>query len=834
MKVLLISHNSLSTYNNMGKTLYSLLGGIKKEELCQLYIYPSKPNIDCCSSFYNISDVDVLKSFFKFKVKGRQISKIISESNYFSEEKFKNVYSKPKERKIAEMYIRDFVWKYSHWFNKDLKKWLNKEKPTCIFVAPGKYNFFYEIALKCQKYLNIPIITYICDDFYFISEKEMSFFKKIYYKKLKKNISHLLNNSSHLITISESMKNEYSKKFNIPVSTVMTGSTINLENDNNIKKNINSMTYMGNIGAGRYKSLCDIANCLDIYNKNNNSNITLKIYTSNSDFEKINEFKKYNSIKLMGYVSGEEYNNTFLSSEILVHVEGMNEENISTVKYSISTKIADCLKSNICILGYGPKEVASISYLKENNAAIVCVERENLYETIEKLLTDYDARFYAIENANKLACLNHDINRNRSEIINIIENVEKKIKVLQVNCVYKNGSTGKIVYDIHNELRKNGHRSIICYGRGERNDEDNVYKITNELYSKINNLLTRINGLMYSGFLFSNLRLYKIIKNEKPHVVHLHCLNSYFINIYKLINWLKKNKIKTVLTLHAEFMYTANCGYALGCEKWKTGCGKCPRLKKETKSIFFDRTNYSWNLMKKSFDDFDELCIVSVSPWLMNRAKDSIILKNKMHMVIYNGVDTNIFKIYNKDYIREKYNISKATKIVLHVTSNFNNKIDSIKGGAYLLKLAEMAEKDNIKFVVIGKYDYNIKVPKNLIFIGNINEPIELAKYYSSSDLTVLTSKSETFSMVTIESLCCGTPVVGFKAGAPEQIALKDYSKFVEFGNIKELYVEMKKMLNTNNNSEIMNHAHKEYSSKEMYLKYLNLYKKIGGFNEKK
>ena len=41
--------------------------------------------------------------------------------------------------------------------------------------------------------------------------------------------------------------------------------------------------------------------------------------------------------------------------------------------------------------------------------------------------------------------------------------------------------------------------------------------------------------------------------------------------------------------------------------------------------------------------------------------------------------------------------------------------------------------------------------------------------------------------MIVAESLCCGTPVVGFKAGAPEQITIKEYSEFSEFGNIEIL-----------------------------------------------
>ena len=42
------------------------------------------------------------------------------------------------------------------------------------------------------------------------------------------------------------------------------------------------------------------------------------------------------------------------------------------------------------------------------------------------------------------------------------------MKILQINCVYKNGSTGKIVADIHTELKNAGHHSAVCYGNGQK------------------------------------------------------------------------------------------------------------------------------------------------------------------------------------------------------------------------------------------------------------------------------------------------------------------------------------------------------------------------------
>jgi hypothetical protein len=145
------------------------------------------------------------------------------------------------------------------------------------------------------------------------------------------------------------------------------------------------------------------------------------------------------------------------------------------------------------------------------------------------------------------------------------------MKVLQVNAFYPSGSTGKIVKDIHQQLINDGIDSIVCYGRGVKIKEKQIYKIAPELIMKIQSLYSKAIGYAYAGCHISTFNLINIIKKEKPDVVHLHCINASTVNIYKLLNYLKSSKIFTIITLHAEFMYTAGCGHAFECNKWKNG-----------------------------------------------------------------------------------------------------------------------------------------------------------------------------------------------------------------------------------------------------------------------
>lgn len=397
------------------------------------------------------------------------------------------------------------------------------------------------------------------------------------------------------------------------------------------------------------------------------------------------------------------------------------------------------------------------------------------------------------------------------------------MKVLQVNVVYAKGSTGKIAQVLHRNLLARGFESVVCYGRGEKTDDPCVVKTCGEAYSKMNNLLSRITGIMYGGCYLSTSKLIREIKKHAPDVVHLQCINGYFVNIYRLVKWLKKQKIKTVVTLHAEFMFTGGCGYAIDCDQWRSpqGCGlaMCPRWRAETKSWFCDRTETMWRRMKAAFDGFDEgIVVTSVSPWLMERAKHSPILGDKEHRVVMNGLDENVFYPRNSDRLRERFALGEK-KIIFHATASFTDSPLDLKGGYHLIEIAKRMPE--WAFVVAGPSVVEQELPSNVYLLGRIEDQEELAQHYSEADLTILLSSRETFSMVTAESLCCGTPVVGFRAGGPESIAVAEYSAFVEYGNYEQLILAMKEKMSTAIDSE---KCIERYAQRKMTDRYIEVY----------
>lgn len=396
------------------------------------------------------------------------------------------------------------------------------------------------------------------------------------------------------------------------------------------------------------------------------------------------------------------------------------------------------------------------------------------------------------------------------------------MKVMQINCFYPGGSTGKIVADIHNWLKENGHESRIIYGLEYSSDPD-AMKAAPEVIRKIQSLRARITGYAYGGCLIGTASILCKIKAFQPDVVHLHCVNAFMVNVYRLLDYLKKNDIPTVFTIHAEFPYTAGCSHAVECTKWLTGCRHCEKIGNERPaSWFFDRSNREWKLMQRAYRGFDKLVLCTVSDWLRDRAIQSPFYHDKRVVTVLNGLNTNVFKFKDTQELRNRLELKPQTKIILHVTPSFSNRI---KGGKHVLEMANRMTGEDVVFLVVGAKNLSIEVPSNVRLIAHTKDQDELATYYSMADVCLLTSLRETFSMVCAESLCCGTPVVGFKAGAPETISIPEYSEFVEQGDDDALEEALRRWLYQRHEaSMISEEAKNKYACTIMAEKYYSIY----------
>lgn len=394
------------------------------------------------------------------------------------------------------------------------------------------------------------------------------------------------------------------------------------------------------------------------------------------------------------------------------------------------------------------------------------------------------------------------------------------MRVLLIDVNYKYSSTGKIVHDLAYELIKSGHQARVLFGRGEHIDNDVAMRVAPVWEVYFHALMTRLTGLVGIFSYFATRKLISQIKKFKPDVVHLHELHGYYVNYSKVVRFLKSSNIPVVWTFHCEFAYTGKCGYAYDCEKWKSECSSCPQIKEYPSSLYFDFTRYMFNAKKKDFDGFDNLTIVTPSAWLARRVKQSFLSGYDVR-VIHNGIDTeNIF------YPRLSNTQSGSKKTVLAVAPDI---MSERKGGRWVLELAGRFS-DDVEFIMVGVVGEVDGVPSNVRLVDRTNNQNELADYYSDADLFLICSKRENFPTTCLESLACGTPVVGFDEGGTAETAPGRLGHFVPFGDVSSLELAINDYFS--GRSEIDQHgcrifAEQNYSKQAMYSNYVRLYSEL-------
>ena len=356
------------------------------------------------------------------------------------------------------------------------------------------------------------------------------------------------------------------------------------------------------------------------------------------------------------------------------------------------------------------------------------------------------------------------------------------MKVIQINAVYGSGSTGRIVKELSETLTKNGIENLIL-STSDCLDENHV-KIGVKAENKLHALFARVFGYDSHYSYFSTRKIIKTLKEFKPDVVHLHNLHANYVNLPKLLKYLSKNDIATVITLHDCWFFTGKCTHYTSqkCTKWQTECKNCSQLKKDIPSWFFDKTAKQLKEKKEGFLSIPRLAVIGVSDWITNEAKKSFLKDARILKRIYNWIDLDVF------YPREVEKEDKFT--ILCISAGWSENSSKFKD---LITLANKLPSD-MKILLAGGVANNVKLPSNVEKVGYISSTEELAKLYSKADVYVHLSKEDTFGKVIAEALACGTPAIVYDSTACPEIIGNGCGYVVEAGDVCSITDKLKEI----------------------------------------
>lgn len=391
------------------------------------------------------------------------------------------------------------------------------------------------------------------------------------------------------------------------------------------------------------------------------------------------------------------------------------------------------------------------------------------------------------------------------------------MKVLQIN-IFGNLSTGRIAVDIYRTLRDNGHDGMVAFSRNTIAEDVPYIQFGSKWSVYADGVMSRLTDNAGFNSKKPTEQLIKKIEEYDPDIVHLHNLHGYYINIDLLFKYLKESKKPVVWTLHDCWSFTGHCCNFeyVGCEKWRTGCEKCPQIGNYPAS-FVDRSSLNFEKKKTIFTSIDNMVLVTPSIWLKNLVEQSYMSKFKT-LVIRNGVDLSTFKPTTGDWV--KRNGLSGKKIVLGVAGTWS----PTKGLKDMIRLSEMLP-DEYQVVVVGLNPKQKEtMPQSVLGIERTYDSRELAEIYTVAHAFVNPSYDDNFPNVNIEALACGTPVITYQTGGGPEIITDEIGAVVPRGKIQDLAVQV--MAKSKNVEACRLVAH-QFDRKMCYQAYLKIYETI-------
>ena len=358
------------------------------------------------------------------------------------------------------------------------------------------------------------------------------------------------------------------------------------------------------------------------------------------------------------------------------------------------------------------------------------------------------------------------------------------MKVLQINAVCGQGSTGRICVGIADLLKANGHEAYIAYGLGNSSYPE-CFNISTGKYDYFShNILSRLTdseGLHSSK---ATQKLINFIEDIQPDVVHIHTLHGHYINYKKLFEFLQNRGIPIVITLHDCWLFTGHCAHfdQLGCDKWKIECKDCQFLNAYAQSWFVDNSRRNFHLKRILLTSIGKnLTLVPVSYWLEGLLRQSF-LKNMNIQTIHNGIDLDVFRPTYNEKLLQKYNLM-GKKIIIGVALPWS----SYKGFPDFIKLRSLLSND-YAIIMVGLSEKQMnEIPQGIIGITRTNSTKELAELYTIADVLVNTTYCDNYPTVNLEAIACGTPVITYNTGGSSEAVDKNTGCIVEQGDLDEL-----------------------------------------------
>lgn len=241
-------------------------------------------------------------------------------------------------------------------------------------------------------------------------------------------------------------------------------------------------------------------------------------------------------------------------------------------------------------------------------------------------------------------------------------------------------------------------------------------------------------------------------------VVHWHLIYPHYIAL-PLMPLLARLR-PTIWTLHDPWAMTGHCVHPLECERWRTGCGKCPDLRRNF-TVWFDTTALVWDLKRVVYRQTPMTLVVG-SRWMKQRVEASPLLSSLPCHVIPFGLDLDVWRVLDRRECRRRLGIpAEANVIAFRIPLGIKHR--DAKGIPWLIEALQRLEVTKPTYLLVLEDRGRLKElgdKYRIVELGWLDDESALVGALSAADVFVMPSRAESFGLMALEAMACGTAVI--------------------------------------------------------------------------
>lgn len=266
--------------------------------------------------------------------------------------------------------------------------------------------------------------------------------------------------------------------------------------------------------------------------------------------------------------------------------------------------------------------------------------------------------------------------------------------------------------------------------------------------------------------------LAKTLDQLRPDILNLHNLHG-----ARLGGWsphlaaICLEQAPTLWTLHDMWSFTGRCAYNGDCRRFVTGCtADCPTAH-EYPALAPNRIAGAYAARQALYNACPDLVAVAPSRWLAAEAQAGLWCGRRVEVIPY-GLPLDVFAPMDRAAARAALGVRPCGPVLLVVAQRLD---DPRKGGALLAQALRGCRPRPLTVLTLGSGTLPLHEPDIAqIALGFVQDEQTMVCAYNAADVFVHPARQDNLPNVVLESIACGTPVVGLPIGGVPDIVRTD------------------------------------------------------------